>query len=93
MGGFGTFKLASQFPDLFARAQPTVGTMLYLNGCLRALDPVPDVERTADDLVRPGLFRSAPTRSSGSAIAPARRVRAGLSATSRCRRQRLMLRQ
>jgi hypothetical protein len=25
MGGFGTFKLGSQFPDLFARAQPTVG--------------------------------------------------------------------
>ncbi len=25
MGGMGTFKLASQFPDLFARAQPTVG--------------------------------------------------------------------
>jgi predicted esterase len=25
MGGIGTFKLGSQFPDLFARAQPTVG--------------------------------------------------------------------
>jgi len=25
MGGIGTFKLAQQFPDLFARAQPTVG--------------------------------------------------------------------
>ncbi len=25
MGGFGTYDLASQFPDLFARAQPTVG--------------------------------------------------------------------
>jgi hypothetical protein len=25
MGGYGTYKLASQFPDLFARAQPTVG--------------------------------------------------------------------
>jgi len=25
MGGIGTFKLVSQFPDLFARAQPTVG--------------------------------------------------------------------
>jgi predicted esterase len=25
MGGIGTFKLAAQFPDLFARAQPTVG--------------------------------------------------------------------
>jgi dienelactone hydrolase len=27
MGGFGTFKLAVQFPDLFARAQPTVGAL------------------------------------------------------------------
>lgn len=25
MGGFGTFRLASRYPDLFARAQPTVG--------------------------------------------------------------------
>jgi hypothetical protein len=25
MGGIGTFKLGAQFPDLFARAQPTVG--------------------------------------------------------------------
>src|SRR5229473_7250973 len=25
MGGIGTFKLAEQFPDLFAKAQPTVG--------------------------------------------------------------------
>lgn len=25
MGGYGTYKLATQFPDLFARAQPTVG--------------------------------------------------------------------
>jgi hypothetical protein len=25
MGGYGTYKLTSQFPDLFARAQPTVG--------------------------------------------------------------------
>ena len=25
MGGMGTYKLGSQFPDLFARAQPTVG--------------------------------------------------------------------
>jgi hypothetical protein len=26
MGGIGTFKLAEQFPDLFAKAQPTVGS-------------------------------------------------------------------
>ena len=25
MGGYGTYKFASQFPDLFAKAQPTVG--------------------------------------------------------------------
>jgi len=25
MGGIGTFKLGSQFPDLFARAQPAAG--------------------------------------------------------------------
>ena len=25
MGGYGTYKLATQYPDLFARAQPTVG--------------------------------------------------------------------
>jgi pimeloyl-ACP methyl ester carboxylesterase len=25
MGGYGTYKLATQFPDLFARGQPTVG--------------------------------------------------------------------
>jgi Putative esterase len=25
MGGYGTYKFATQFPDLFARAQPTVG--------------------------------------------------------------------
>jgi len=25
MGGYGTYKLTSQFPDLFAKAQPTVG--------------------------------------------------------------------
>jgi hypothetical protein len=25
MGGYGTYKLATQFPDLFAKAQPTVG--------------------------------------------------------------------
>ena len=25
MGGYGTYKLATQFPDLFAKGQPTVG--------------------------------------------------------------------
>src|SRR5205823_3930499 len=25
MGGYGTYKLSTQFPDLFAKAQPTVG--------------------------------------------------------------------
>jgi dienelactone hydrolase len=31
MGGYGTWKLAVQFPDLFARAQPTVGPPLLGN--------------------------------------------------------------
>ena len=26
MGGYGTYKFATQYPDLFAKAQPTVGT-------------------------------------------------------------------
>ncbi len=59
MGGFGTFQLASQFPDLFARAQPTVGTMLYLNrlASVRWI-PFRMWNATADNLVRPGLYRS-----------------------------------
>ena len=35
MGGYGTYKFASQFPDLFARAQPTVGPPALASGCLR----------------------------------------------------------
>ena len=40
MGGIGTFKLGSQFPDLFARAQPTVGDEANTN-VLASLRNVP----------------------------------------------------
>ena len=46
MGGIGTFKLAEQFPDLFARAQPTVGDSEdNEHGRLAAQHPGADVER------------------------------------------------
>ena len=32
MGGYGTYKFTSQFPDLFARAQPTVGPPAWACG-------------------------------------------------------------
>jgi hypothetical protein len=40
MGGFGSFKLGSQFPDLFARMQPTVG-FEFNNDVLASLRNVP----------------------------------------------------
>lgn len=40
MGGFGSFKLGSQFPDLFARIQPTVG-FEFNNDVLASLRNVP----------------------------------------------------
>ena len=40
MGGFGTFDVGSQFPDLFARAQPTVGEETD-NNVLASLRNVP----------------------------------------------------
>ena len=44
MGGLGSFKLAEQFPDLFARMQPTVGAIR--SSCPRpAQHPGADVER------------------------------------------------
>ena len=33
MGGYGTYKFTTQFPDLFARAQPTVGRRASASGC------------------------------------------------------------
>jgi predicted esterase len=52
MGGIGTFKLGSQFPDLFARAQPTVGfeTNNDVLASLRNL-PVMMWNASADELV------------------------------------------
>ncbi|MEA2448800.1 MAG: hypothetical protein QOG63_732 [Thermoleophilaceae bacterium] len=41
MGGFGTFKLGSQYPDLFARAQSTVGSELNAPAVLASLRNVP----------------------------------------------------
>jgi dienelactone hydrolase len=52
MGGIGTFKLGAQFPDLFARAQPTVGDESN-NDVLASLRNVPVLmwNNTADELV------------------------------------------
>ncbi len=57
MGGIGTFKLAAQFPDLFARAQPTVGDESN-NDVLASLRNVPVLmwNNTADELVNPALY-------------------------------------
>jgi Putative esterase len=60
MGGFGTFTLADQFPDLFARAQPTVGTAVPTSG-LASLRWVPVLmwNTTTDELVPPAVYRPA----------------------------------
>jgi hypothetical protein len=52
MGGIGTFKLGSQFPDLFARAQPTVGFETN-NDVLASLRNVPVLmwNASGDELV------------------------------------------
>jgi hypothetical protein len=64
MGAFGTFKLGEQFPDLFARGQPTVGIspddklvpslrnipILMWNATADELVPVPEYEATASAL-------------------------------------------
>jgi predicted esterase len=57
MGGIGTFKLGAQFPDLFARAQPTVGDESN-NDVLASLRNVPILmwNNAADELVNPALF-------------------------------------
>jgi hypothetical protein len=57
MGGFGTFKLAEQFPDLFARAQPTVGasTNTAMIDTLRNI-PVLMWNGAADELVGPEMY-------------------------------------
>jgi hypothetical protein len=57
MGGFGTFDMGSQFPDLFARAQPTVGEETNNNvlGSLRNL-PVLMWNVHGDELVGDQAF-------------------------------------
>lgn len=52
MGGIGTFKLGAQFPDLFARAQPTVGDEMN-NDVLASLRNVPVLmwNNAGDELV------------------------------------------
>ncbi len=57
MGGFGTFKFAAQYPDLFARAQPTVGAAEPLQ-TLPSVRWVPFLMWNArkDELVPPASF-------------------------------------
>jgi hypothetical protein len=57
MGGIGTFKLAAQFPDLFAMAQPTVGSESN-NDVLASLRNVPLLmwNNSADELVNPADY-------------------------------------
>jgi hypothetical protein len=57
MGAIGTFKLGAQFPDLFARAQPTVGDESN-NDVLASLRNVPVLmwNNSADELVNPAFF-------------------------------------
>ena len=57
MGAFGTFKLAEQFPDLFARAQPTVGESSDTN-MLASLRNIPVLmwNALADELVPPSSY-------------------------------------
>jgi C-terminal binding-module, SLH-like, of glucodextranase len=57
MGGIGTFKLGSQFPDLFARAQPTVGDESSTD-VLASLRNVPVLmwNNHGDELVNDGLY-------------------------------------
>jgi hypothetical protein len=59
MGGVGTFKLGSQFPDLFARAQPTVGFESD-SGVLASLRNLPALmwNVSADELVNAAFYTS-----------------------------------
>jgi dienelactone hydrolase len=61
MGGYGTFKLAARFPDLFARAQPTVGALDVPAEMLASLRWIPFLmwNARADELVPPASFERA----------------------------------
>jgi hypothetical protein len=63
MGGFGSFKLASQFPDLFARIQPTVGAEFEPEP-LASLRNVPVLmwNNVGDELANDALFNSTAAR-------------------------------
>lgn len=58
MGGFGTFRLGAQFPDLFARAQPTVGEEANTD-VLASLRNVPVLmwNGSVDELVPPTSYQ------------------------------------
>lgn len=64
MGGFGTFRLAEQFPDLFARAQPTVGLSVGDAHHLDSLRNVPILiwNHELDELVPFALVKGEVTR-------------------------------
>ncbi len=57
MGAFGTFKFAEQYPDLFARAQPTVGDSSD-NNLVPSLRNIPVLmwNAAADELVPPTSY-------------------------------------
>jgi predicted esterase len=59
LGGIGTFKLGSQFPDLFARAQPTVGSESN-NAVLASLRNVPVLmwNNVGDELVNDAEYNA-----------------------------------
>lgn len=63
MGGIGTFRLAAEFPDLFARAQPTVGgeSNNYVLASLRNV-PVLMWNDSGDELVTPAVYKPTATR-------------------------------
>ncbi len=63
MGGIGTFKLGAQFPDLFARAQPTVGDEMN-NDVLASLRNVPVLmwNSAADELVQAPVYTATANR-------------------------------
>ena len=70
IGGIGTFKLGAQFPDLFARAQPTVGFEPN-NDVLASLRNVPVLmwNTSADELVNATDYGQTAEKLSSSATA------------------------
>jgi hypothetical protein len=66
MGGIGTFKLGAQFPDLFARAQPTVGDESN-NDVLASMRDLPVLmwNNSADELVNPALYSQSASKLAG----------------------------